>query len=198
MHVKFLFSREVLPNAFYARDPATVAKELLGKRLIRELDKNLLEGIVVETEAYYGLHDPASRAYHGIRKYNEPMWAEPGRAFIYNVHKYWMFNIVAHKPNRIGAVLIRAMEPTKGIEIMMKNRSVKELFNLTNGPGKLTIALKIDKSLNCVPVTSRENEIIIADNKMGFETGSSHRIGVRKDLEKELRFFIKGNRFVSR
>ena len=198
MQVKFLFSGEVLPNAFYARDPATVAKELLGKRLIRKLDKNFLEGIVVETEAYYGLHDPASRAYHGIRKYNEPMWAEPGRTFIYNVHKYWMFNIVAHRPSRIGAVLIRAMAPTKGIQIMMKNRSVKEFSSLTNGPGKLTIALKIDKSLNCVPVTSRENEMIIADNKMGFETGSSHRIGVRKDLEKELRFFIKGNRFVSR
>ena len=81
---------------------------------------------------------------------------------------------------------------------MMKNRSVKEFSSLTNGPGKLTIALKIDKSLNGVPVTSRENEIIIADNKVEFETGSSHRIGVRKDLEKELRFFIKGNRFVSR
>ncbi|MFB0500923.1 MAG: DNA-3-methyladenine glycosylase [Candidatus Bathyarchaeia archaeon] len=187
-----------MPREFYDREPETVARELLGKRLIRKLGKNPLEGIIVETEAYYGLHDPASRAYHGIRKYNEPMWNEPGRAFIYNVHKYWMFNIVAHKPNRIGAVLIRAVEPTKGIEIMKKNRPVKRLFDLTNGPGKLTLALKINKNSNGVPVTSRENEIIIADNKMEFETGSSHRIGVRKDLEKKLRFFIKENRFVSK
>jgi len=198
MQVKFLFSREVLPNAFYARDPATVAKELLGKRLIRKLDKNFLEGIVVETEAYYGLHDPASRAYHGIRKYNEPMWAEPGRTFIYNVHKYWMFNIVAHKPSRIGAVLIRAMAPTKGIQIMMKNRSVKEFSSLTNGPGKLTIALKINKNSNGIPVTSHESEIIIVNNKIEFEIGTSHRIGVKKDLEKKLRFFIRGNGFISR
>lgn len=193
-----MFSGEVLPRTFYAREPGTVAKELLGKRLVRVFNKNFLEGIIVETEAYYGLHDPASRAYHGIKKYNEPMWDEPGIAFIYNVHKYWMFNIVAHEPNRIGAVLIRALEPTKGIKFMMENRSVKELSNLTNGPGKFTIALKIDKNLNGVTVTSRENEIIIAENKMEFEIGNSHRIGVRKDLEKKLRFFIKGNRFISK
>ena len=191
-------SGEVLPREFYERDPETVAKELLGKRLTRKLDKNLLEGIIIETEAYYGLHDPASRAYHGIRNYNKPMWNEPGRAFIYNVHKYWMFNIVAHKPNNIGAVLVRAVEPTKGIEIMKKNRPVKKLFDLANGPGKLTIALKINKNLSGVPVTSSESEITVANNKMKFEIGSSYRIGVRKDLERKLRFFIKGNKFVSK
>ena len=196
--MRLLFHGEVLPREFCERDPETVAKELLGKRLIRKLDKNFLEGMIVETEAYYGLHDPASRAYHGIKNYNKPMWNEPGRAFIYNVHKYWMFNIVAHKPNQIGAVLIRAIEPTKGMEAMKKNRPVKKLFNLTNGPGKLTIALKINKSLNGVPVTSCESKIVITNNKMEFEIGSSHRIGVRKDLEKKLRFFIKGNKFVSR
>ncbi len=196
--MRLLFHGKVLPREFYERDPETVAKELLGKRLIRELGKNFLEGMIVETEAYYGLHDPASRAYHGIKNYNKPMWNEPGRAFIYNVHKYWMFNIVAHKPNEIGAVLIRAMEPTKGMEAMKKNRPVKKLFDLANGPGKLTIALKINKDLNGVPVTSCESEITIANNKMEFEIGSSHRIGVRKDLERKLRFFIKGNKFVSR
>jgi len=196
--MRLLFHGEVLPREFYERETETVAKELLGKRLIRESGKNFLEGIIVETEAYYGLHDPASRAYHGIKKYNKPMWNETGRTFIYNVHKYWMFNIVAHKPNQIGAVLIRAMEPTKGMEAMKKNRPVKKLFDLANGPGKLTIALKINKGLNGVLVTSCESEITIANNKMEFEIGSSHRIGVRKDLEKKLRFFIKGNKFVSR
>jgi DNA-3-methyladenine glycosylase len=194
----FLSSGEVLPREFYERDPETVAKELLGKRLIRKSGKNLLEGIIVETEAYYGLNDPASRAYHGIKKYNKPMWKEPGRAFIYNVHKYLMFNIVAHKPNNIGAVLVRAVEPTKGIEIMKKNRPVKKLFDLANGPGKLTIALKINRDLNGVPVTSCKREITIANNNMEFEIGISNRIGVRKDLQRKLRFFIKTNRFVSK
>jgi len=198
MEMILLYPEEVLSKEFYERDPEIVAKELLGKRMIRKLDKNSLEGVIVETEAYYGVYDPASRAYRGIKNYNKPMRKETGRAFIYNVHKYWMFNIVAHKPNRIGAVLIRAVEPTRGIEVMKKNRPVKKLFNLTNGPGKLTVALKINKDLNEVQVTSRESEIVIANNKMEFEIGSSHRMGIRKDLERKLRFFIKGNKFVSR
>ena len=190
--------REVLTREFYERDPEIVAKELLGKRLFRKLEENFLEGIIVETEAYYGLDDPASRAYHGIKNYNRAMWDEPGIAFIYNVHNNWMFNIVAHQPNQIGAVLIRAIEPRKGIEIMKRNRPVENLFDLTNGPGKLTRALKINKSLNGVTVFSWESKIVIANNKMKFEIGSSLRIGVRKDLERNLRFFIKGNNFVSR
>ena len=191
-------SGEVLPKEFYERDPEVVAKELLGKRLIIILDGNFVEVMIVETEAYYGLNDPASRAYHGIKNYNKPMFNEPGRAFIYNVHKYWMFNIVAHERAEIGAVLIRAVEPTRGTEFMKRNRLVKRIFDLTNGPGKLTMTLKIDKSLNGAPVTSGEGEIIIYNNKMEFEMGSSRRIGGKKDLDKKLRFFIKGNNFVSR
>ena len=190
--------RAALPRGFYERDPETVAKALIGKRLIRRFSKTFLEGIIVETEAYCGLNDPASRAYDGIKEYNRLMWKEPGKVFIYNVHKYWMFNIVAHKPNQIGAVLIRALQPTEGIEVMKRNRPVRKVFDLTNGPGRLTIALKIDKSLNGAPVTSSESEITIADNAMDLEIGSSHRIGVKKDLKRKLRFYIKDNRFVSR
>lgn len=194
----YLLPPEALPREFYERNPEIVAKELLGKKLIRKLEEIFLEGIIVETEAYYGLDDPASRAYHGIRNYNRAMWDDPGIAFIYNVHNNWMFNIVAHQPNQIGAVLIRAVEPTEGIEIMKRNRSIENVFDLTNGPGKLTRALKINKSLNGVPIISWESEIIIANNETEFEIGSSHRIGVSRDLERNLRFFIKGNKFVSR
>jgi len=193
-----LLPREILPREFYERDSEVVAKELLGKRLMRRLDENLLEGIIVETEAYYGLDDPASRAYHGIKNYNRLMWSEVGRAFIYNVHKYWIFNIVAHESKQIGAVLIRAIEPTKGIEVMKRNRQVKRESDLTNGPGKLTMALKIDKSLNGISVTSPGSEIVITGSNMEFEIGSSHRIGVKKDLDRKLRFFIKENKYVSR
>lgn len=188
---------EILPRHFFERDPGIVAKELLGKRLIRKSGLHSIEGTIVETEAYYGSDDPASRAFHGIKDFNRPMWEEPGRAFVYNVHKYWMFNIVAHEPNQIGAVLIRALEPTKGIRIMKRNRSIQKVSNLTNGPGKLTIALKIDKSLNRVEVTSSKSDVIIANDKKMIEIGSSNRIGVKKDLDRKLRFYIKGNRFVS-
>lgn len=188
----------VLPRKFYERDPEAVAKELLGKKLVRRLGDEVLEGIIVETEAYYGLEDPASRAYHGQKIYNKLMWGEPGKAFIYNVHNNWMFNIIAHEPDMIGAVLIRAIEPKKGIEVMRKNRKIENVFELTSGPGKLTKALKIDKALNGIFVTSKKSEVFVADNEMNFEIESSHRIGVRKDLERKLRFFMKGNRFVSK
>lgn len=191
-------SAEALPKEFYERDPAVVARELLGKRLIRRLGDRVLEGIVVETEAYYGLKDPASRAYHGLKNYNRLMWGDPGRVFIYNVHNNWMFNVVAHQPHQIGAVLIRAIEPSKEIEAMKRNRNVEDVRDLTNGPGKLSKALRIDKLLNGVSVASEKSEILVAHNRTRFEIESSHRIGVRRDLERDLRFFIKGNDFVSK
>jgi len=193
-----LFHSEALPKKFYERDPVIVAKGLLGKRLIRKSADEILEGIIVETEAYYGLEGPASRAYHGLKNYNRLMWSDPGKAFIYNVHNNWMFNVIAHEPGGIGAVLIRAMEPTKGVEVMKGNRNIENIHELTNGPGKLTRALRIDKGLNGISLTSGRSKIVVADNEMRFDVMSSHRIGVRRDLEKELRFFIKGNIFVSK
>jgi DNA-3-methyladenine glycosylase len=196
--MRFVSRRSILDRRFYERDQEAVAKELLGKRLIRRVETHVLAGLIVETEAYYGLDDPASRAYQGPKKYNKLMWDEPGRAFIYNVHKYWMLNIVAHNPNQVGAVLIRAIEPREGIEIMKRNRAVTKLFNLTNGPGKLTIALMIDKRVNGDLVTTCKSKLFVTDSGIKPEIGRSHRIGVTKDLDKKLRFFIKGNKYVSR
>ena len=191
--------RKILPRRFYERNPEVVAKDLLGKIIVRRLDDNILSGMIVETEAYYGPGDPASRAYDGMKNFNRLMWLDPGVAFIYNVHKYWMFNVVAHEPGGVGAVLIRAVEPIDGVEIMMKNRGVyDEMIELTSGPGRFTVAFKIDKSLNGTNLTSAENPIYITDNKVQFEIKSSKRIGVRADLDRDLRFYIKGNKFVSK
>lgn len=188
----------VLLSGFYSRDTAKVARELLGKILVRKLGTKTLKAIIVETEAYYGKDDPASRAYHGKKKFNKVMWENPGRIFIYNVHQYWMLNIIAHQKGKVGGVLIRALEPVDGIETMKKNRPVKQLTNLTSGPGKLTLALLIDKSLNGIDTTSVNSPIYVLENKKRFEIISSHRIGVTRDLEEKLRFYIKGNPFVSR
>ncbi len=189
---------ETLPVSFYERDPAEVARGLLGKRLVLKTGDATLEGIIVETEAYYGSEDPASRAYHGKKNYNEAMWGEPGRVFIYNVHKHWMFNVVAHEPGGVGGVLIRAVEPVEGIEAMMKNRPVGKLRDLTSGPGKLTEAWGIDKGLLGADVTDEGSEVFIAEGGEEFDVGASRRIGVRRDLERDLRFYIEGNEFVSR
>jgi DNA-3-methyladenine glycosylase len=189
---------KIIPPSFYSRNPAVVARELLGKRLVRVLNSEALEGTIVETEAYFGAEDPASRAFHGRKSYNRLMWGDPGRVFIYNVHKYWMLNVVAHEPDKIGAVLIRAIEPTKGIESMLNNRPVKELRALTSGPGKLTLALGIDKSSHGVSVLSPGSAIHIMDAVSHPEIGTSRRIGVTKDLDLNLRFYVEGSMYVSR
>jgi len=186
-----------LPQSFYRRRTDTVARELLGKLLVRRLGDALLGGVIVETEAYFGGDDPASRAYKGLKEYNRVMFEEPGRVFIYNVHKYWMLNLIAHD-NGVGGILIRAIEPTMGIEPMLRNRPVKNPKDLTRGPGKLTLALDVDKGLNGVDATSPDSPIHVVDNEYPHEYGTSHRIGVTRDLPKHLRFYIKGNRFVSR
>ncbi|MCD6431873.1 DNA-3-methyladenine glycosylase [Candidatus Bathyarchaeota archaeon] len=190
---------KVLPKDFYERDPALVAKELLGKILVRRLGSEVLSGKIVETEAYYGKNDPASRAYTGRKIFNELMFLDVGKAFIYMVHANWLLNIVAHLKNDVGAVLIRAIEPLEGIEIMRKNRKVEDIRNLTSGPGKLTKALAITKEQNGIDVTEISSELTIAEGKMeSFEIETSHRIGVKNDLPRELRFFVKGNKFVSK
>jgi DNA-3-methyladenine glycosylase len=189
-----------LSKRFYERDPATVARELLGKTLVRRLNHQTLSGKIVETEAYYGENDPASKAYKGRKAFNELMYLDVGKTFIYMVHGNWLLNIVAHPKGGVGAVLIRAIEPIQGIELMKKNRGVDDVYALTSGPGKLTKALGITKGQNGLDVTKAENQIAIfeAATLENFEICSSHRIGVKRDLPQELRFYIKGNRFVSK
>ena len=191
--------RRVLQVEFYERDPTLVARELLGKILMRRLNSQILCGKIVETEAYYGENDPASKAYKGRKKFNELMFTDVGKTFIYMVHGNWLLNIATHPKGGVGTVLIRAVEPLQGVEIMMKNRGVRDVSALTSGPGKLTKALAITKKLNGLDVTKEDSELTVAEaNLESFEVGSSHRIGVKFDLPQELRFYIKGNKFVSK
>lgn len=189
----------VLKREFYERDPAQVARELLGKILIKGWGSSILSGEIVEIEAYYGMNDPASKAYKGKRKFNELMFLDVGRAFIYMVHGNWLLNIVAHSKGDVGAVLIRAIEPCEGIESMLKNRQVKDAYALTNGPGKLTKALAITRELNGLDVTDERSPIRVVEGYVeSFNVISSKRIGVKADLPQNLRFYIEGNMYVSK
>jgi len=189
----------ILQRSFYERDPALAARDLLGKVLVRRIGSEVLSGRIVETEAYYGGGDPASRAYRGKKNFNRVMFEAPGRAFIYMVHTWWLLNIVAHREGEVGAVLIRALEPLGGVELMRRNRGRSDIRDLTTGPGKLTRALAVTKELNGVDVTREDSPLTVAEGpREDFEIGASHRIGVKVDLPQNLRFFIKGNRFVSR
>ena len=190
---------KVLPKEFYSRKTTIVAKELLGKTIVRKLGDMRLEGKIVETEAYRGKDDPASHAYRGITKRNKVMFGEPGHTYVYFTYgNHWCLNFVAHEPSKPGAVLIRAIEPTTGIEYMKKFRSVSSLENLCNGPGKLTKALKIDNKLNGLDITKEGELYVVNTEEKTFEIGVSTRVGIRRGRNKLWRFFIKGNLFVSR
>ena len=187
----------VLNKSFYSRDPAIVAQELLGKILVRKLDNKILSGKIVETEAYYADKDPASRAYKTHTNFAQLMRDEPGRTFIYMVHNNWLLNFVTMPKGTAAAVLIRAIEPLEGIEIMKRNRKF-DGYQLTNGPGKLTKALGITKELSGIGIVNENSELIVVDSQAKFDIGKSNRIGVTKDLKRKLRFYIKENPFVSK
>mgnify|MGYP001585554339 CR=1 FL=1 len=150
----------ILKYDFYSNDPAKVAKNLLGKLLIRRLGDKILTGRIVETEAYYGADDPASRAYKGVNKISELMFGECGRLLVYMVHANNLVNIIVNPLNEVGAVLIRAIEPIYGLEIMRINRNLDEDLNLCSGPGKLTKAFGINKEHHGLDVTKEFSEII--------------------------------------
>src|SRR5487761_1007342 len=138
--------RKILARSFYSRSPIIVAKELIGKSLVRILENGQkMEGIIVETEAYGGSRDPASHAYRGITPRNEVMFGEAGHAYVYFTYGFHnCLNFVTGKKGIATAVLIRAIEPTKGIEIMSRFRETAILNQIASGPGKLCQALAID------------------------------------------------------
>jgi len=191
---------KVILRRFYKRDVVDVARDLLGKLLVREVEGKRLVGRIVEVEAYRGRDDPASHAYRGRTKRNEVMFGKPGLAYVYLAYGVnWCLNITAEPEGEPAAVLIRAVEPLEGIEEMMANRGVNSIKNLTNGPGKLTKAFKIDGSLNGWDMTRGELlYVAYPDKKEDFEIGVSARIGIKVGLDKPWRFFIKDNPFVSR
>jgi len=188
---------KILPRSFYARDTALVARELLGKFLVRCTSEERLVGKIVETEAYYGMGDPASHSYKGKTKRAAIMWGPPGISYVYFTYgMHFLINVVTEKEGIPGAVLIRALEPVEGIEIMMKNTGKTKLLELTRGPGRLTKAFGIDGSFNGHDLTKGELFIVEGEKEV-FEIECTSRIGIKKGLDKKLRFYVKGNRFVS-
>jgi len=192
---RYLVKSNLLDYTFYNRDPAEVAKDLLG----HIMQKNKMAGRIVETEAYYGTKDPASRASTKKTRINEWMRNDAGIIFIYMVHGHWLFNIVTQKKNIPSAVLIRAVEPLTGMDIMYKNRPVNTARNITSGPGKLTQAFGITKNLNGQEIYKKRSVVTIREgDKPHCNIKSSQRIGVREDVSKPLRFYISKNIFVSK
>lgn len=194
------FPMNPLARSFYERNTVCVAKELLGKVLVRRLAGTVLEGMIVETEAYGGEDDPASHAYKGPTRRNRVMYGPPGHAYVYFTYgMHYCLNVKTESIGRPGAVLIRAAQPMKGTEMMKRRRGIESVADLTNGPAKLTQAFAVTTALNGHDLTVGRGLFIIENTKTEpFHAASTSRIGITVGLEKPWRFFIKRNRFVSR
>ena len=190
---------ERLPRSFFEDYTPSVAKRLLGQLLVRRIGRRFLSGMLVEVEAYRGRDDPASHAFRGETPRNRVMFGEAGKAYVY--FTYGFHHCLCVKTERrgvAGAILIRALEPLEGIELMKKNRGREEVRELASGPGKLTQALKIDRRLNGEDLVRSERLFLARGKDAALEIRDSSRIGVDRGLEFRWRYFIGGNQFVSR
>jgi DNA-3-methyladenine glycosylase len=186
---------DVLPRSFFARPTVEVARTLLGK----ELWHGTSAGLIVETEAYLGLDDGAAHAARGITPRTKVIFGPPGHAYVYFIYgMYECLNLVAEPDGLPGCVLIRALQPIAGLEEMMRRRGTEQLEQLANGPGKLTLAMGITRSLNGADVTVGPLVVRSPPDPPIHEIACGTRIGITKAAERPLRFWIKGNRFVSR
>lgn len=195
----------ILQRPFYQRDTITVSKDLLGKIIVHESSQGATSGRIVETEAYRGPEDQAAHSSGGRRTArNEVMFGQKGRAYVYFIYGlYYCFNVTAgNVPGKPEAVLIRALEPVAGQQIMAKRRSLTKTkaINLTNGPSKLCMAMGISKlqnktDLTAPPLYIKDVPLVLQEN-----ITETTRVGVDyagKWKNKPWRFYIKGNNFVS-
>lgn len=201
----------IISKDFYNRSALDVAKDLLGKVLVREVDGKVLKGKIVETEAYIGSIDKACHAYNGRRtKRTEILYEDAGVSYIYFIYGlYHCFNVVTNKKDIAEAVLIRGIEPINGLDYISNIRYNKkydeltkaQLKNLTNGPSKLCLAYLLNKDLNAVKLYEKGQVYITDENNEEFEIVESKRIGIDYAEEAKYflwRFYIKDNIYVSK
>ena len=188
-----------LAQAFYDRDTEQVARDLLGCIVACRSPEGLTSGRIVETEAYLGPHDPACHAVAGITNRTRWLFGPPGVAYVYFIYGvHWCLNAVTREEGHGSAVLIRAVEPVLGVEIMRKRRGIERDRDLTNGPGKLCQAMGI---------TGEHNGLPLANSALTFHPGAplpdeavavTPRIGITKAAEWPLRWVVRESAFLSR
>lgn len=189
-----------LKKEFFAQPTLQLAQALLGCLLVKETDDGVASGFIVETEAYIGPDDRAAHSYGNRRtKRTEIMFGEAGHAYTYQMHTHTLVNVVSGEVDKPEAVLIRAIEPYSGVELMLERRPVEQKKQLTNGPGKLTKAMGITMEDYGHPLFERP--LYIAEGFQPVFISKGPRIGIDNAGEAKdypWRFWISGNPFVSR
>jgi len=189
---------EELSINFFKGRCIDIAKKLLGKLLVNKTEEGITGGIIIETEAYLGRNDPACHISNGYTKRNKPFFKGKGTIYVFKIHRYNNLNVISEYNSHPECILIRAIEPTHGIELMKKRRGTDDLFKLANGPGKLTEALGITKE-NTNNKKIHDNTISFYNtNLRNFNTIITTRIGISKAADWPLRFCIADNVFISK
>ena len=199
---------KLLRRAFFNRDPRAVARELLGKLIVRKEGRKTLAGRIVEVEAYLGAGDLAAHAAAGHTARNAVLWSDPGHAYVYFIYGvHYCLNISCLPAGEAGCVLIRALEPVAGIRAMAEARGlsdldltvVRDLRKLASGPGRLCEALGITRPRdNSKDMVSRASDLqVMADGFRAGEIEVTPRIGITKSAEMPLRYLLEGSPFVS-
>ena len=190
----------MLPASFFERPTELVARELLGAVLECRTPQGLASGRIVETEAYLGEHDAACHAAAGLTRRTRHLYGPPGMAYVYLIYgMHWCFNVVTRAVGEPSAVLVRALEPLRGVELMWDRRPGARRFrDLANGPGKLCAALAIDGSHDGLSLR-RTPLVIRAGDAVGDEdVVVTPRIGIVKAADWPLRYLLRDSEFVSR
>jgi DNA-3-methyladenine glycosylase len=178
-------------------DTVALACYLIGKILVRELPEGTASGRIVETEAYI-IGDAAGHAYRGPTARNRALFLEPGHAYIYLAYgRSFLLNVSSEIAGIGAGVLVRAIEPGRGIPIMQQNRGTTRLRDLARGPGRLAAALRLDRLLDGIDLCRKGPLWLGRDDREPGEIGRSVRIGITREAERPLRFFVRGNSFVS-
>ena len=187
----------MLDRAELPVDTADLARFLIGKILMRTLAEGVAGGRIVETEAY-AIGDLAGHAYRGMTPRNRALFLERGHAYVYIAYGISFMLNVSSEASGVGAgVLIRAIEPTDGIAIMQRNRGTERVRDLARGPGRLSAALEIDRRLDAIDLCQAGPLWLGSDGRASGEIGQSKRIGITRAADSLLRFYVRGNRFVS-
>ncbi|MGQ0539994.1 MAG: DNA-3-methyladenine glycosylase [Gemmatimonadaceae bacterium] len=193
-------ARSVLPAEFFDRDADAVARDLLGAELETRTAGGFAAGRIVEVEAYMGPHDPACHAAAGLTPRTAALFGPPGTAYVYFIYgMHWCVNAVTRERGYGSAVLIRAVEPLRGIELMRRRRpAARTDVDLTNGPGKVCSALGIDPTFNGRPLRHPMLRIVGGAPLAHSAVAVSPRIGITKAADAMLRFFVADSPWVAR
>ena len=186
-----------LPRRALPLDAVELARYLIGKTLVRELPRGRIVGRIVETEAYLP-NDAACHAYHGMTPRNRSLFLERGRAYVYFIYgNHFMLNVSAEQKGVGAAVLFRALEPLEGIELMKRGRRHVAEWDLARGPGRLAAALRVTRKLDGLDFCTPGSIWLGTAVRPTQGIGRSVRIGITKDAHRLLRFYERGNAFIS-